>query len=1100
MCLVTLIDIDGSTVKFGFQAGSTVADVLTAHAQLTGPLQVQLISNDRGHFLPFNQQIEPGQCIQVFLSKTDEGELFAGASKKSGDDCGDLASTLRDVSMEPACGVSDSPQAPGPPVCLPKSESHGVVLDKSLHFPGDQIEDVIKTVDLGVKTSEGLVSPTAIWTVPCKAESEDSDVNLRTLSAPSLWGSIQASFGLSQQQFLKLSVPCVGDPAKLLALRSQVITPNERLQLLEAQHGLWADDEIAFHLQLLADQFCRLPRVIESGKARICLIDPLLMSAWICGCGFPIDIWAKDHPEIRQFGIQVIGVGRLESHWIPFQFVPCGAHANVFTWDSPSVSHDRFNQVLEYMGKALGFNSVLISRQQRLFPVSTKCGAMAIHFLHGALHGTMLPIVASEVDMVHSMLRKRFQAALGQTGTAQRPWIWGNGDVDDDERGCPAVSSGECGLLPRMPTTPACAVIESLTREARTAVSDEVTFHPTLAAMRVGDLHMSPVNSFPDPHDTMPEASDSVQVSVLVQMDCQRMRNLDPPIIASLTRLGELRSQLISVHDRIALLVRQFGIWADDELRFHLHELAAVCSAGGMIDGDLQRPVVIDPLRFSSWFDERSMTCTQWALTQHDVWITQSKVFGVFKWDHHWFPVLFLPEGDHVTIMLSHKQLQIPARLVNILVDIATAFGFGGIRFHHEIPNFVCYSACGASAIDFLRHKLLGTPISTAYAQVWQVHSFLRERFRQALLLETLVSRPWVWASGDSDEDTEKEWHSDDENCTGDAAASSSLALPAAALPMLPPASHSCIATEARIELFAQHGKEMGDDEIRFHLTSLLKQRESRILVDHELLPLVLGFESLNFMNWDEVGHILTEKWCQGFPKFKEQAQQIVAVVLEGDHWLPLWCVPGGMILVVHTFDDVVDYDIFDGKLRWLGLHLGFEEVVIHRIPNGLPSHTMCGAHALAFLAHVLLGVALPEDLDELDTMRVNMRASFVQAMYERRTCFCPVIWGSGGTGALLKSLSEELCNHGVPTNLAEQRASQAIKAIGSEQLQQALQQKQVWRHLKALATNVSFKLVLPSELEASIASNRGKRLVRKTSVGPRFLGFLLLWTLIPVA
>ena len=103
---------------------------------------------------------------------------------------------------------------------------------------------------------------------------------------PAQWGSIQALLGLSQQQFLKLSVPCLGDPAKLIALRSQVITPNERLQLLEAQQGLWADDEIAFHLQQLADQFCRLPTVIESGKARICLVDPLLMSAWICGVWF----------------------------------------------------------------------------------------------------------------------------------------------------------------------------------------------------------------------------------------------------------------------------------------------------------------------------------------------------------------------------------------------------------------------------------------------------------------------------------------------------------------------------------------------------------------------------------------------------------------------------------------------------------------------------------------------------------------------------------------------------------------------------------------------------------------------------------------------
>jgi hypothetical protein len=71
--------------------------------------------------------------------------------------------------------------------------------------------------------------------------------------------------------------------------------------------------------------------------------------------------------------------------------------------------------------------------------------------------------------------------------------------------------------------------------------------------------------------------------------------------------------------------------------------------------------------------------------------------------------------------------------------------------------------------------------------------------------------------------------------------------------------------------------------------------------------------------------------------------------------------------------------------------------------------------------------------------------------------------------------LAEELGVHGVPLQQAEQRASQAIKAIGSEQLVQAMQQKQPWRQLKALATNVGFKLVLPSELEAVVSLNKGK-------------------------
>ncbi|CAL1136432.1 unnamed protein product, partial [Cladocopium goreaui] len=372
--------------------------------------------------------------------------------------------------------------------------------------------------------------------------------------------------------------------------------------------------------------------------------------------------------------------------------------------------------------------------------------------------------------------------------------------------------------------------------------------------------------------DELALVSDSVLLQQLVLLDCQRMRGLQVPVIDSLHQLGWLRSQLISVQDRLAILVRQFGIWADDELRFHLHELAMTCAAQGMIDGDFQRPLVIDPLRFSSWFDGRSLSCVQWARSQPDVWVNQTKIIGVFKWDNHWFPVLFIPEGDHVTISLSHRQVQIPARLVNMFVDIATELGFGGIRFHHEMPNFVCHSACGASAIDFLRHGLLGCPLAVTYAQVWGQHAQFREFFRLTLLNETMVSRPWVWASGESDDEvTEREWVSDDE------AADSGLRSGAAALgdplPTVPSSSHTCIELDARIELFAQHAKAMGDDEIRFHLSTLLKQRGARIMVGREILPIVLGFESLNFMNWDEVGHILTEKWPG--PTAAESVQQI---------------------------------------------------------------------------------------------------------------------------------------------------------------------------------------------------------------------------------
>ena len=163
-----------------------------------------------------------------------------------------------------------------------------------------------------------------------------------------------------------------------------------------------------------------------------------------------------------------------------------------------------------------------------------------------------------------------------------------------------------------------------------------------------------------------------------------------------------------------------------------------------------------------------------------------------------------------------------------------------------------------------------------------------------------------------------------------------------------------------------------------------------------------------------------------------------------------------------------------------MGLHLGFEEIVIHRVPGGLPDHRLCGTHALAFLAHILLRAPLPDSLEELENMFMAQRASFVQEIYADKVCRCPVVWGAGGNGSLIKSLSDELIRHGVPAQLTEARAAQAVKAIGSEPLVQALQHKQPWRQLKALGNNVNFKFVLPSELASVVESNKSKPVGKK--------------------
>ena len=164
----------------------------------------------------------------------------------------------------------------------------------------------------------------------------------------------------------------------------------------------------------------------------------------------------------------------------------------------------------------------------------------------------------------------------------------------------------------------------------------------------------------------------------------------------------------------------------------------------------------------------------------------------------------------------------------------------------------------------------------------------------------------------------------------------------------------------------------------------------------------------------------------------------------------------------------------FNPSLMFSRRNLTFLDVVLHVYPRLLSDHSMCGAAAIAFLGHIIVGAELPVDLEALGYMHSNMKASFVQALFDGTCCICPVSWGSGGNGSLVKSLSAELVKHGVPENLSDQRAQQAIKVIGSEMVAQAMGSKNVWRSLKQAGNNVRFQFLLPEELAAVVSNVKG--------------------------
>lgn len=226
----------------------------------------------------------------------------------------------------------------------------------------------------------------------------------------------------------------------------------------------------------------------------------------------------------------------------------------------------------------------------------------------------------------------------------------------------------------------------------------------------------------------------------------------------------------------------------------------------------------------------------------------------------------------------------------------------------------------------------------------------------------------------------------------------------------------------------------------------------------------------------------MCDAWCRRNLDVPDKGFHVVTAFLSNEHWFPVWIVPHGHNLVVHVIqDDLVDYQILKPLIEQLRHQFGFHESVLHTIPCGLPSHELCGAAAIAFLGHIIVGAELPQDLNALQDFHSNMKAGFVHALFAGTCCICPVAWGAGLSPSLAQMLAEELSKHGVPEGAALQRAQQAIKVIGPDNVQSALQSKNAWRSLKVHGNNVRFQFLLPEELAEVIATNKstpvGKRM-----------------------
>ena len=441
---------------------------------------------------------------------------------------------------------------------------------------------------------------------------------------------------------------------------------------------------------------------------------------------------------------------------------------------------------------------------------------------------------------------------------------------------------------------------------------------------------------------------------------------LKTPTVNTPQQLWSVRHQFLRVNDRLAVLEQQSDLWADDEIRIHIHNIIAYSTEFFPKKG-LRAPKLLqlDPLLATMWIHGRGFNCECWAGEHPEVLQDSVSVLTAVLVDNHWIPVFMIPVKG---VLQWHTWDSIGARheaLDELACRLSKALGFQEHLTCREHRLYFNSTLCGALAIGFLRLMVLGCQLPSNMVEARYVHDQLRQQFIQLISSCQVTKRPWIWGDGENSD--------------------------------VPPAQFDLqaisISRDQRIDLINQNGNAMADDEVRFHIMQLVDHQPRRVNVRGSFV----FFEPLVFTCWDSIGHIIAEKWAEQHPQVYDQGQHVVTAVSLDNHWLPIWLAPAGMTLQVHTFnDDCIGRARLDMIIQALANRLGFSEITTHRIPKAVSDASRCGAYAMAFLAHVIMRMPLPETERELSTLHTNMRASFVAHLYSVESTPRPVVWGNG--------------------------------------------------------------------------------------------------------
>ena len=221
--------------------------------------------------------------------------------------------------------------------------------------------------------------------------------------------------GIPGDALLSLMCPQMQATQEVGHLLKQLISSSDRVTVLNHQMHVWADDEVRFFLE----------RVAQNGPTDLALFvwDPLILSCVVRHGKFDLlHAYAQWMPPVAT----ILSAVSIEKHWYPIVWQWQHGSLTCFTCGHACQYSMAVHALHNEVCKVLGCEQTVVQHYPVPFAVTECCGAMAVAFIDFVVFSKELPSTKHALIQKHVELRALFAAKL--PAQTPRPWIWGNGE------------------------------------------------------------------------------------------------------------------------------------------------------------------------------------------------------------------------------------------------------------------------------------------------------------------------------------------------------------------------------------------------------------------------------------------------------------------------------------------------------------------------------------------------------------------------------------------------------------------------------------------------------------------------------------------------